>query len=74
MALLHAVLGIFVLGGIVLLPVLLPIAATARGALKASDTISEGSFNDLDKLAMGHIPVIIPSSLFFFFLLTQCIY
>ncbi|KZV24332.1 hypothetical protein F511_01814 [Dorcoceras hygrometricum] len=52
----HAALGIFVLGGIVLLPILLPVAATSQGALKANDTISEGSFNDLDKLAMGNIP------------------
>ncbi|XP_075513648.1 CSC1-like protein ERD4 [Primulina tabacum] len=53
---LTTVLGIFVLGGIVLLPVLLPIAATARGAIKVNDSTSKGSFNDLDKLAMGHIP------------------
>ncbi|XP_073038127.1 CSC1-like protein ERD4 [Primulina eburnea] len=53
---LTTVLGIFVLGGVVLLPVLLPVAATAHGSLKANDTISKGSFDDLDKLAMGHIP------------------
>ncbi|XP_073274535.1 CSC1-like protein ERD4 [Primulina huaijiensis] len=53
---LTTVLGIFVLGGVVLLPVLLPVAATAYGSLKANDTISKGSFDDLDKLAMGHIP------------------
>ncbi|XP_073140981.1 CSC1-like protein ERD4 [Henckelia pumila] len=54
---LTTVLGIFVLGGVVLLPVLLPVAATAHGALKTNDTMSKGSFEDLDKLAMGHIPV-----------------
>ncbi|KAL0363605.1 UNVERIFIED_CONTAM: CSC1-like protein ERD4 [Sesamum calycinum] len=35
--------------------VLLPVAATARGVMKANDTTSEGSFNDLDKLSMGHV-------------------
>ncbi|KAL0305456.1 UNVERIFIED_CONTAM: CSC1-like protein ERD4 [Sesamum radiatum] len=52
---LTTVLGILVLSGLVLLPVLLPVAATARGVMKANDTTSEGSFNDLDKLSMGHV-------------------
>lgn len=52
---LTTVLGILVLSGLVLLPVLLPVAATAHGVMKAKDTTSEGSFNDLDKLSMGHV-------------------
>ncbi|KAL6546343.1 CSC1-like protein erd4 [Orobanche minor] len=52
---LTTVLGILVLSGLILLPVLLPVAATAHGAMKANDTTSEGTFNDLDKLSMGHV-------------------
>ncbi|KAL0442478.1 UNVERIFIED_CONTAM: CSC1-like protein ERD4 [Sesamum latifolium] len=52
---LTTVLGILVLSGLVLLPVLLPVAATAHGVMKSNDTTSEGSFNDLDKLSMGHV-------------------
>ncbi|CAI9783467.1 unnamed protein product [Fraxinus pennsylvanica] len=53
---LTTVLGILVLAGLLLLPVLLPIAATSPG-VKADNTTSEGSFNDIDKLSMGHIEV-----------------
>ncbi|KAG8385243.1 hypothetical protein BUALT_Bualt03G0021800 [Buddleja alternifolia] len=52
---LTTVLGIFVLSGIYLLPVLLPLAATAHAVMKADNSTSQGSFNDLDKLSMGHI-------------------
>ncbi|PIN03087.1 hypothetical protein CDL12_24399 [Handroanthus impetiginosus] len=52
---LTTVLGLFVLGGLVLLPVLLPVSATARFRIKVNETTSEGTFNDLDKLSMAHI-------------------
>ncbi|KAK4440204.1 CSC1-like protein ERD4 [Sesamum alatum] len=52
---LTTVLGILVLAGLVLLPLLLPVAATARGVIKANNSTSEGSFDDLDKLSMGHV-------------------
>ena len=51
------VLGILVLSGIVLLPVLLPIAATDDGGKKQSKTTSNGTFSDLDKLSMANIEV-----------------
>lgn len=53
-----SVLGILVLSGIILLPVLLPVAATddsIRAAAKSTTSI--GTFNDLDKLSMGNITV-----------------
>ncbi|KAL9269236.1 CSC1-like protein [Drosera capensis] len=42
------ILGILVLSGIILLPVLLPVAITDH-------TTSNGTFSDLDKLSMGHV-------------------
>ena len=51
------VLGILVLSGIVLLPVLLPIAATDDGGKKQAKTTSNGTFSDLDKLSMANIGV-----------------
>ncbi|KAI3921781.1 hypothetical protein MKX01_005470 [Papaver californicum] len=51
---LSTVLGILVISGVVLLPVLLPLAATERIA-KPSESTSNGTFNNLDKLAMGNI-------------------
>ncbi|KAL0011761.1 hypothetical protein SO802_006869 [Lithocarpus litseifolius] len=51
---LSTVLGILVLSGLVLLPVLLPVAATDEG-VKIASTTSNGTFNDLDKLAMGNV-------------------
>lgn len=51
---LSTVLGILVLSGLVLLPVLLPVAATDDG-VKTASTTSNGTFNDLDKLAMGNV-------------------
>lgn len=53
-----SVLGIFVLSGIILLPALLPVAAT-DDSIKAAGkhTTSIGTFNDLDKLSMGNITV-----------------
>ncbi|KAE8656193.1 CSC1-like protein ERD4 [Hibiscus syriacus] len=50
---LSTVLGIFVLSGVVLLPVLLPIAAT--DGVKNAHSTSNGTFNDLDKLSMANI-------------------
>ncbi|KAE8715057.1 CSC1-like protein ERD4 [Hibiscus syriacus] len=53
---LSTVLGVLVLSGIVLLPVLLPIAATDDGLRKnGNTTTSKGTFNDLDKLSMANI-------------------
>lgn len=55
------VLGILVLSGIILLPVLLPLSATDN-AMKRQDakaqTTSKGTFNELDKLSMANITVI----------------
>ncbi|XP_030553330.2 LOW QUALITY PROTEIN: CSC1-like protein ERD4 [Rhodamnia argentea] len=52
---LSTVLGILVLSGIVLLPVLLPVAATDKAPNTSSDTTSNGTFSDLDKLSMGNL-------------------
>lgn len=61
------VLGILVLSGVILLPVLLPLSATDN-AVKRQDgkaqTTSKGTFNELDKLSMANITV---RSVFFFF-------
>lgn len=51
---LSTVLGILVLSGIVLLPVLLPVAATDT-SVKISNDTSKGTFNELEKLSMGHV-------------------
>ncbi|KAM3748737.1 hypothetical protein ACB098_05G131100 [Castanea mollissima] len=51
---LSTVLGILVLSGLVLLPVLLPVAATDNG-VKIVSTTSNGTFSDLDKLSMGNV-------------------
>ncbi|KAF3946877.1 hypothetical protein CMV_026905 [Castanea mollissima] len=53
---LSTVLGILVLSGLVLLPVLLPVAATDDG-VKTASTTSNGTFSDLDKLSMGNVKV-----------------
>lgn len=50
------VLSILVLYGIILLPVLLPLAATEKRVYVTNST-SEGTFNELDKLSMGHVKV-----------------
>ncbi|KAJ4977499.1 hypothetical protein NE237_002605 [Protea cynaroides] len=51
---LSSVLGILVLSGFLLLPVLLPVAPTEN--IKANTTTtSKGAFSNLDKLSMGHI-------------------
>ncbi|KAK1378395.1 Early-responsive to dehydration 4 [Heracleum sosnowskyi] len=44
--------GILVLASLVLLPLLLPVAASDPGE---SGTNSNGAFNELDRLAMGHV-------------------
>ncbi|KAK8961688.1 hypothetical protein KSP40_PGU012298 [Platanthera guangdongensis] len=43
------------MSGIILLPVLLPIAATDNSFKTAFDTNSNATFNNLDKLAMGNV-------------------
>ncbi|KAK2642996.1 hypothetical protein Ddye_024759 [Dipteronia dyeriana] len=53
---LSTVLGILVLSGIILLPVLLPVAATdvnIKSAIK--NTTSKGTFDELDKLSAGNV-------------------
>ena len=50
-----SVLGILVVAGIILLPVLLPGAVTDNGIM--SHTTSSNTFNELDKLSMGNITV-----------------
>ncbi|XP_043688546.1 CSC1-like protein ERD4 [Telopea speciosissima] len=51
---LTSALAILVLSGLMLLPLLLPVAATEH--VKATtDTTSNGTFNNLDKLSMGNI-------------------
>lgn len=52
---LSSVLGILVLSGIVLLPVLLPVAATDNSIKTKAQSNSNGTFSNLDKLAMGNI-------------------
>ncbi|XP_031403910.1 CSC1-like protein ERD4 [Punica granatum] len=52
---LSTVLGILVLSGLLLLPVLLPVAATDNSAKPSNSTTSNGTFNDVDKLSMGNI-------------------
>ncbi|KAJ8761912.1 hypothetical protein K2173_006514 [Erythroxylum novogranatense] len=47
--------GILLLSGVVLLPLLLPIAATDDSIKRAQDTTSNGTFGELDKLAMGNV-------------------
>ncbi|XP_027085819.2 CSC1-like protein ERD4 isoform X1 [Coffea arabica] len=49
------ILGILVLSGLVLLPVLLPVAATDHSLHLTVNETSQGTFNDLDKLSMGHV-------------------
>ncbi|KVH89298.1 protein of unknown function DUF221 [Cynara cardunculus var. scolymus] len=51
---LSTVFGIFVLSGIVLLPLLLPIAITERNA-GIVDSTGKNAFDDLDKLSMAHL-------------------
>ncbi|TQD85355.1 hypothetical protein C1H46_029097 [Malus baccata] len=52
---LGTVLGILVLSSLVLLPILLPVAATEVGQTLTNATISNGTFSDLDKLSIGHL-------------------
>ncbi|CAK9165254.1 unnamed protein product [Ilex paraguariensis] len=51
---LSTVLGILVLAGLVLLPILLPVAATDH-TVTSNNTTSNGTFSDLDRLSMGHV-------------------
>lgn len=52
---LSSVLAILVFSGIILLPVLLPVAATDNGTQSTIDSNSQGTFKNLDKLTMGHV-------------------
>ncbi|KAF7803929.1 CSC1-like protein ERD4 [Senna tora] len=53
---LTTVLGILVLSGLILLPVLLPVSVTDNGVkFNATASTSNGTFNQLDKLSMGNI-------------------
>ncbi|VVA93071.1 unnamed protein product [Arabis nemorensis] len=56
---LSTVLGIFALSGVLLLPTLLPLAATDHNiktnARNATDTTSKGTFSQLDNLSMANI-------------------
>ncbi|KAK4858381.1 hypothetical protein QYF36_015541 [Acer negundo] len=53
---LSTVLGILVLSGIILLPVLLPVAATDGNIKSASkNTTSKGTFDEFDKLSIGNV-------------------
>ncbi|GAB2228714.1 hypothetical protein Droror1_Dr00022837 [Drosera rotundifolia] len=52
---LSTVLGILVLSGVILLPLLLPVAITDHSSDKVTNTTSNGTFSDLDKLSMGHV-------------------
>lgn len=52
-----SVLGILVISGIVLLPVLLPIARTDNSISSSKETTSEGAFTDFDKLSIGNVTV-----------------
>ncbi|XP_019190575.1 PREDICTED: CSC1-like protein ERD4 [Ipomoea nil] len=47
-------LGIMVFSGFILLPTLLPVAATDH-SVRSNNNTREWSFNDLDKFAMGHV-------------------
>ncbi|GMY38011.1 CSC1-like protein ERD4 [Fagus crenata] len=53
-AIVGSILGILVLSGLVLLPVLLPVAATDDN-WKSTATTSNGAFSDLEKLYMGNV-------------------
>lgn len=51
------VLGILVLSGLILLPVLLPVAATDDGVKITKSKNTNQTFSDLDNLSMGNIEV-----------------
>ncbi|KAK3009382.1 hypothetical protein RJ639_015145 [Escallonia herrerae] len=51
---LTTVLRILVLAGLVLLPVLLPVAATGKIAVDKNST-GKGAFTELERLSMGHV-------------------
>ncbi|KAJ4844207.1 CSC1-like protein erd4 [Turnera subulata] len=52
---LSTVLGILVLSGLVLLPVLLPVAATDNSVKMSQANDNTTTFSELDKLAMGNV-------------------
>jgi len=55
-----AVLGIFACSSLLLLPTLLPLAATdnnIKNTKNATDTTSKGTFSQLDNLSMANITV-----------------
>lgn len=51
---LGTVFGIFLISGIVLLPILLPLAITEE-IVKVVDSTGKNAFDDLDKLSMAHL-------------------
>ncbi|CAN1766635.1 CSC1-like protein ERD4 [Linum perenne] len=52
---LATVLGIFAVSGLLLLPILLPVAMTDNNLTKGKSDVSNNTFDDLDKLSMGNI-------------------
>lgn len=53
------VLGILVFSGVLLLPVLLPVAGTDNAlSLANKNNKTAGNFSELEKLAMGNVKVI----------------
>ncbi|KAK4779225.1 hypothetical protein SAY86_006753 [Trapa natans] len=52
---LSTVLGILALSGVLLLPVLLPLAATDKSRKTSNQATSNGAFSNLDKLSMGNV-------------------
>ncbi|KAK9088454.1 hypothetical protein Scep_027536 [Stephania cephalantha] len=52
---LSTALGILVFSGVLLLPLLLPVAATDNNVIAHSHATSNNTFNDLDKLSMGNV-------------------
>ncbi|KAG2303992.1 hypothetical protein Bca52824_032643 [Brassica carinata] len=58
---LSTVLGIFALSSLLILPILLPLAATdksIKNTRNVTDTTSKGTFSQLDNLSMANITVI----------------
>lgn len=59
------VVGILVLASLVLLPLLLPVAASDPG-VNGSGSTSNGTFNELDRLSMGHVQVCFSTEFLYF--------
>lgn len=52
---LSTVLGILILSGLVLVPILIPLSATDHGLMQESSKTGTSNYTSLDKLAMGNI-------------------